>query len=129
MGFSWFRSLLSPPSARVDRRRPPGSGYPGGLRLLCLLGSSRFNRKTEHDVVFPSLGLEDGLLFRVRPSRPILQWGAEDTVVHPVGPCCVGQRNVHTHLAGAHEDTTGAQPPASSSSGSTGTKRTYPATS
>lgn len=34
MEFSWFRSLLlSPPSARVDRRRPPGSGYPGGLRL------------------------------------------------------------------------------------------------
>lgn len=64
MEFSWFRSLLlSPPSARVDRRRPP---------------------------------------------REWLPWGA---------------------FGLAHRETTGAQPPASSSSGGTGTSRTYPATS
>ena len=64
MEFSWFRSsLLSPPSARVDSRRPPREWLPwGGLRLLCLLGPSRVSGETEHDVVFPIYGSNDGLL-------------------------------------------------------------------
>lgn len=67
MRFSSYRCLLL--RCSWTEEGPQGVVTLGAFGFLWrLLGPYRVSHETKHDIVFPSLGLKDGLLFGVRPS-------------------------------------------------------------